>query len=39
MSQAIPHKYTEYFFLRLQLKNKKQISWLNINFLENLINK
>ena len=40
MFQAIPHKQTEYFFLCLQqLKNKKQISWLNNYFLKNLINK
>lgn len=39
MLQAIPHKQTEYFFLCLQLKNKKQLSWLNNNFLKSLINK
>ena len=39
MLQAIPHKQTEYFFLCVQLKNKKQISRLNNNFLKNLINK
>ena len=39
MLQAIPQKQTEYFFLCLQLKNKKQLSWLNNNFLKSLINK